>query len=117
MELLFKAVQAEIDRELQRAEVKFGPKNNSPHESYAVIKVELEEAMDDAVEAAAHLEEYWDAVKADDRDEQNNILFDLKRIATLAACEMIQVAAMAQKALNGYERQKDYAATGTETGR
>ncbi len=65
------------------------------------------------MEVAVHLEGYWDAVKTDDRDEQNSILLDLKRIAALAACEMIQVAAMAQKALNGYEKQKNYAATGT----
>lgn len=106
MEKLYKDVEIEIENELQRAAVKFGDKNNSPHEAYAVIREEVEEAMEEVRELTFHLKDYWQGVKNNEREEQNKSLDDLKKRAHLAACEMIQVAAMAQKALNGYMRDE-----------
>lgn len=70
-----------VEEEYGRAGAKFGLKNNSDHESYAVMKEEFEEAED---EICRLLKLYF--------------CKRIKNIAILAACECIQLAAMAHKA-------------------
>ena len=89
-----------VDRELFFANQKH-PMFCSPHEGAAVICEELEEAQD-AIDAAAGVyQALWNKVK---RDENATVLAAiLKRKAEDAACECIQLAAMAQKMIDSME--------------
>lgn len=99
MEQLVKEIAESVEREYGRAAAKFGCLNNSDHESYAVIKEELEEAQEEFEYASRHFTCFWDMVKLNGDDKVK--LCTLKRLqhcAELAAAEMVQVAAMAKKA-------------------
>lgn len=99
MNTLINDVKERIEEEYKRASFKFGATNNSDHESYAVLLEEMEEAESEVVEARVHLEAFWLLTKANDDDlSKFSLLMELERRATLAACELIQVAAMAKKA-------------------
>ncbi len=89
-------VQASVFMEYERAKKKFGPANNSPHESYAVILEELEEAKSESTSFDCCLRLYWGDVRADRPAKCN--LQQMQRIAEKAAAEWIQVAAMCYKA-------------------
>lgn len=85
-----------VDRELFFANQKH-PAFNSPHEGAAVICEELEEAQD-AIDAAAGIyHALWEKVKHDENTDK--LAQMLKTKAEEAACECIQLAAMAQKML------------------
>ena len=91
--------------EYQRAAAKFGERHNSPHEAYAVMKEEFEEAEE---QINSHLRtimrDYWSAVKKSKFDIENNkkLADKIKNSALSAAAELIQVAAMAHKASLGF---------------
>ena len=87
-------VSALVNRELFFANQKH-PAFNSPHEGAAVICEELEEAQE-AIDAAAGVySALWEKVK---HDEGADKLAEMLRTkAEEAACECIQLAAMAQK--------------------
>lgn len=90
-------VKISVLAEYERATKKFGLANNSAHESYAVIKEEYEEAIEQGETFAAQLEYFWEEVKT-------NNAHKLQRLTTMcdfaehAAAEWIQVAAMCYKA-------------------
>ncbi len=99
MDDLIAEVRELVDKEYGRASVKFGSRNNSDHESYAVLLEELEEAHAECGAAHDVLRYFWDLVKRNGSDEEKyKICNKLEACALLAACEFIQVAAMAQKA-------------------
>lgn len=88
-----------VEEEYGRAGAKFGLKNNSDHESYAVMKEEFEEADDEIDRLEDMLNTFWACVKNNDTPDQKLYFCRrIKNIAVLAACECIQVAAMAHKA-------------------
>lgn len=88
-----------VEEEYGRAGAKFGLKNNSDHESYAVMKEEFEEAEDEVCRLEGMLNTFWTCVKDNDTPDQKLYFCKrIKNIAILAACECIQVAAMAHKA-------------------
>jgi len=93
---LIKDVQLSVKKELARAAEKFGAKNNSDHESYAVILEEYEEARCAFDAFEWNLRSYWCGVKANTATKSQ--LQQCRRIAEEAAAEMIQVAAMCLKA-------------------
>jgi lipopolysaccharide biosynthesis regulator YciM len=100
MEKLIKSVQAIKEEEYRRAAQKFGPVNNSDHESFAVIFEEMQEAFDEVKNTDEAIERFWQMVKsreARDQDKQS-VLTAVENSAIFAACEFIQVAAMAYKA-------------------
>ena len=101
MTKLKKAVEGLVDQELQLASEEHGSNFHSAHEAYAVIQEEVDEAKD----AMGYVEEWmrfvWDRVKKD--IEEPELFVHLKEYAMAVACEAIQVAAMAEKALRGYE--------------
>lgn len=100
MDELIREVQASVENEYGRAAARFGETNNSNHESYAVILEEFQEALNEESRAGLGLNVFWDAVKCDEPDQDKvTALLDLQARATLAACEFIQVAAMARKAV------------------
>lgn len=92
-----------VDRELFFSNQKH-PMFCSPHEGAAVICEELEEAQE-AIDAAAGVySALWEKVK---HDEDADKLADMLRTkAEEAACECIQLAAMAQKMVNRMEVSK-----------
>lgn len=69
---------------------------HSPHEAYAVIQEELEEAEEDLKCGYNMLEMIWQCVRADENFESE--LDRLYNIAGSLAAEAIQVMAMAAKA-------------------
>ena len=107
MDQLIKEVTDLAVREYQRAASKCGPNNNSPHESYAVLLEETEEAQEQVVALQNRMDAFWLTVKSDATGSQGALLVDIKRAAVLGACELIQVAAMADKALAGYEKKEE----------
>lgn len=100
MEDLIKSVQNLASQEYDRAAIKFGLINHSDHESYSVIKEELEEARDEYTALCSSLQNFWELVKSKDADDvdKHTELSSLLSRAILAACEFIQVAGTAYKA-------------------
>lgn len=73
------------------------PMFSSPHEGYAVIKEEIEEAVEESHGAAENLEVLWSVIR------ENGVGFEsvgyIKERAVKAAAEFVQVAAMCDKYL------------------
>ena len=87
--------------EYQRATAKFGFTNYSDHESYAVLLEERQEAETECKGVDLALSIFWEKCKTNAPDtDKLDICRILETRAILAACEMIQVAAMAAKAAN-----------------
>ena len=88
-----------VDREYGRAGAQFGLTNNSDHESYALILEEFQEAQTEVATVDDKLSVFWDLVKENGGPETKfNVLKSMEGTAILAACELIQVSAMAKKA-------------------
>lgn len=98
---LINSINTLIDQELVRACGQWGSVNASDHESYAVCLEELEEATAEVRLCISALHEFWEDVKDKKGTDSNKIthLKGVRSAATLAACEFIQVAAMADKAM------------------
>lgn len=107
MDQLIEAVTVLVEEEYKRAAAKFGPKNHSPHESYAVLLEETEEAQEQVAVLQSRMDAFWLTVKGDATDAMGAYLNSIKKAAILGACEFIQVAAMADKALEGYEKKEE----------
>jgi len=101
MEELVKAVKVLVSDEYRRAAAEHGGAANTPHEGYALIKEEAEEADDQMSIVGQKITALWSAVKTDDLPLQTVCLREIKLAAILGACELIQVAAMAVKAHAG----------------
>jgi len=96
-----------VDAEYNRAAEQHGKLHHSMHEAYAVMKEELEEAQERFKYVDDYINEfYWRAAKNDYCSSCRKYAGDIKEQAILAAAEMIQVAAMAQKAMLGFETDK-----------
>ena len=100
MDQLVRETKQLISAEYARASMNFGPINNSDHESYSIILEELQEALEEGHNCAVDLEEFWRLSKYKRGSDQDKLssLDCLFTHALLAACEFIQVAAMAHKA-------------------
>lgn len=72
---------------------------HSLHEAYAVIREEIEESMDELTRVRMSGKELWRAVKDDDSRGAEEHIREIELYAVNLAAEAIQVAAMAQKAL------------------
>jgi hypothetical protein len=91
-----------VSKELKSANEKF-PLFSSPHEGYAVIKEEVEEAQDNMSWCIEKLGCIWEDIKHNDNAEiESNWL---KEFAIDGACELIQVAAMAQKFMDSQDKE------------
>ena len=107
MTKLIKSVRQLIIQELTEANKNF-PLFSSSHEAYATLKEETEETSDESKNLEDILAYFWLQVKADDpNDKKTRTLKELKQTATLCACEAIQAAAMAQKAIDSINNDKD----------
>ena len=92
-----KGVMKLVQDELGMACKDHGSRFNSGHEAYAVIKEECEELDWEGKKINLTLGYMWEDVKND--DQFGDRLSDIEKYATQAACEAIQVAAMAKKAM------------------
>ena len=104
MKDLLNEVNALTLKEYERAAKVNGDTFNSPHETYAVILEEFEEATENLEEFDDAFKAYWSCVKKNDRTSQKDQLIYMHHYAISAAAEMIQVAAMCHKALKGFEK-------------
>lgn len=97
MKELKEAVKVLMNEEYERAAKRFGESFHSPHEAYAVILEEKEEAGWELMDLKYSIDLFWESVKKDDTEYQD-ALKGIEKHALNAACECIQVAAMAYKA-------------------
>ena len=104
-ELIKQVINTECE-EYGRASVKFGAVNNSDHESFAVLREEVDEAVD-AMEGVDNLTDiFFEMVKNNEADKVKlDILNGIKHRAEEAASESIQAAAMARKAIETIQRR------------
>ena len=109
MKKLYDEIITLVKNEYGRAAQCYGATNHSSHESYAVLKEEMEEARAECISTELHVDKYWTAVKGDDYEKQRGHLREVYIHSLLAACEFVQTAAMAHKALATMEN------TGTKT--
>ena len=99
MNKLIEEVTELVEREYGRAGAKFGLTNHSDHESYAILLEELQEAEQEMAQFKKSMSDFWHFVKSDYDDHDKFVeCVEMHKRALLAACEMIQVAAMAKKA-------------------
>lgn len=107
MNVVSKDVEKLVEKELASANERF-PQFHSPHEGWAVICEEVEELRQETDDVEEALNILWGRVRYNMR---NNPCFaiKIKERAVAAACEAIQVAAMAQKYLDmhGEEEQDE----------
>lgn len=97
MTKLLSRIKANVDAELKEARKNNGLYFNSSHEGFGVIAEELEEAREEASDTINSFEPMVRAIRKNDKGVLDNLLVSLENHATLAACEFIQVAAMARK--------------------
>ena len=91
-----------VDFELEMANKEHGERFNSAHEAYAVMKEEYEESKEALIDVSTLLNEcFWTSCRYNENCV--DIAEDIRNEAIKAACECIQVAAMAQKYINGEE--------------
>lgn len=101
------AVVAMLGEKL-RANKEHPPRFNSPHEGYAVILEEYEEAGEEQRHFKASLDSLWIAVRSDRTpDVLERILDTMKERAINLVMEAIQVAAMTQKMIDTVEGMGD----------
>jgi hypothetical protein len=105
MKELLNDVEMVVIQELARANKMF-PSFQSPHEAYGVIKEEQEKAADENCSTVGLLNDFWNAVKSNDYEEQEAVLNSLRDAAVRAAAELCQVAAMAQKGIDSLYQYK-----------
>jgi len=98
MKELKKEVSGLVEAELARAVAKYGKTFASIHEAYAVILEEVEEAGEPFEAVKMMLSLAWNSIKFNHADYAKDKIKLAKRYAIEAAAELIQVAAMCEKA-------------------
>jgi tetrahydromethanopterin S-methyltransferase subunit B len=99
---LFKAV-VDVACQEEEAAIKIHPLFNSTHEGYAVILEELQEAKEGLEKVEALVDELWHSVRNNSFDSfryRDNAIINTVYLydeAVKLACEVIQIAAMANK--------------------
>lgn len=86
-----------VQNELDMACEENGDSFSSDHEAFSVILEEVAETKEEFAYIVDCLQGLWRSVRQDNANE--NVLKDIERHARRLACEAIQVAAMAKKAM------------------
>ena len=108
MHKLIEEVKKCIECECSRIGEKYGFTYHTDHESYAILLEEVEEAKEEMDQLQEDMADFWKTVR---EDSDNNIkcahLNDIQMSAVFAACELIQVAAVASKAIGTIRKRAD----------
>lgn len=100
-EMTKKYVEAAVGAETQNAVEKFGLTYNSLHEGYAVLKEEVEEALEESKQVTAALDRLWSGIKNNDKLDLKNHVSAILLSAEQMALEAVQIAAVCNKILKG----------------
>lgn len=95
------AVSRVLDEEIARIKSRYGETYASIHEAYGVLSEELHEARHEVKGLRSYVKELLTDLPLEDRDV---LLCDLNEAhwhALNGACELIQVAAVCRKAMDG----------------
>lgn len=101
---LRKQVEALVNDEYERSSKEHGEKYHSSHEALGVLWEEVEEANYEMLNVYTEFECFGRSVRDDEYDWQKQYLKDIYRTAVNGACELIQVANVAQKAIKSMEK-------------
>lgn len=99
MKELLNEVEQAVENELARAN-KQHPLFNSLHQSYGILAEEIAEAKEAFEETERMFDRFFMCMRKDDYSSANDYLAYIKKNAIDCAAEMVQVAAMAQKAID-----------------
>ena len=99
MKELLNEVEQAVENELARAN-KQHPLFNSLHEEYGILAEEIAEAKEAFEETEIMFDKFFMYMRKDDYSSANDYLAYIKKNAIDCAAEMVQVAAMAQKAID-----------------
>ena len=99
MKELLNEVEQAVENELARAN-KQHPLFNSLHEEYGILAEEIAEAKEAFEETERMFDRFFMCMRKDDYSSANDYLTYIKKNAIDCAAEMVQVAAMAQKAID-----------------
>lgn len=86
-----------VQNELDMATDDNGEHFNSDHEAFSVILEEVAESKEELAVIIDCMNGLWRSVRQDSKN--GDVLTDIERHARRLACEAIQVAAMARKAM------------------
>ncbi len=89
-----KIIEELVDAELEAANKDY-PLFHSPHEAYGVLLEEVEELAEAVEVINNHMVRMWDMIRQDDSVAHEKEM--IHYWATEAACEAIQICAMAKK--------------------
>lgn len=107
MKELRESVKMLVDKEYERSSEKFGKTYHSSHEALGVLWEEVDEAKYEMACISTHYDLFGISVRDDDYDEQSANLNHIYNIAINSACELIQVANVAQKAIKSIKERGD----------
>lgn len=93
-----------VEKELEAANERF-PQFHSEHEGWAVMQEEAEELLEECDSIELAMEQLWHRIRDGIPTAQYVPL--VEQYAVAAACEAIQVAAMARKYLDMLERMDE----------
>lgn len=100
-EMTKKYVEAAIKAETVEAINNHGPKYNSNHEAYAVLKEEVDEARDNQIMIRNYLFKSWEKVKMNDNELFKTNVSQLREYAENLALEAVQICAVCDKITGG----------------
>ena len=104
MNVVSKDVERLVEKELASANERF-PQFHSEHEGWAVMQEEAEELREECDSIEMAMEQIWHRIR--DGIPTAQYVPPVEQYAVAAACEAIQVAAMARKYLDMLERMDE----------
>lgn len=94
-------VELAVGYEVARAKADHGETYASMHEAYGVLCEEVFEAEEEFCEVTSYRTFLLDALHRGDEKQLQAMLSVIRNRAVKAACELVQVAAVCQKAMGG----------------
>lgn len=101
MNVVENEVRELVRKELAAANTRF-PAFASDHEGYAVVLEEYEEALKEMQSCELHIKRMWEKIMGNTNADES--VAALYAASIRGACEMIQLAAMARKFIDGRAR-------------
>ena len=99
-------ITAAVDAETAHAKAEYGMRYSNAHEAYGVLAEELYEADEEYTDMVGYSHMLIGYIHKGDNDLTRAALECLMNRATKAACELVQVAAVCRKALEGLHEEE-----------